>query len=180
MIEQTYKLDLVPQGFQTVVHVSQYDVGSRKLTFELQKDGVAYEPPAMLDASISGRKPDRHIFYYPMDVEGNKVSIVLEQQMTVIPGDVECKIVLTSSGEQIASARFILSVEITPINNADISESDIPIFEALVNQAQLAAAEAKAQAEAAEDAAASVTSIPVLTVESIWNNTSPDYEEGGS
>lgn len=174
MIEQTYKLDLVPQGFQTVVHVSQYDVGSRKLTFELQKDGVAYEPPAMLDASISGRKPDRHIFYYPMEVEGNKASIVLEQQMTVIPGDVECKIVLTSSGEQIATARFILTVEKTPINNAEISESDIPIFEALVNQAQLAAVEAKAQAQAAAASAAEVDSIPVQDVIQIWVETEPD------
>lgn len=174
MIEQTYKLDLVPQGFQTVVHVSQYDVGSRKLTFELQKDGVEYEPPAMLDASISGRKPDRHIFYYPMEVVGNKASIVLEQQMTVIPGDVECKVVLTSSGEQIASARFLLSVERTPINNGDISESDIPIFEALVNQAQLAAAEAKAQAINAANIAASIDTIPVPTVEEIWAETDPD------
>ena len=176
MIEQTYKLDLVPQGFQTVVHVSQYDVGSRKLTFELQKDGVAYEPPSMLDASISGRKPDRTIFYYPMEVSGNKVSIVLEQQMTVIPGDVECKIVLTSSGEQIATARFLLTVEQTPINNAVISESDIPIFESLVNQAQTAAAEAKAQAQAAAASAASVDSIPVPTVIQIWTNTGPDTD----
>lgn len=176
MIEQTYKLDLVPQGFQTVVHVSQYDVGSRKLTFELQKDGVAYEPPSMLDASISGRKPDRHIFYYPMEVSGNKVSIVLEQQMTVIPGDVECKIVLTSSGEQIATARFLLTVEQTPINNADISESDIPIFESLVNQAQMAAAEAKAQATNAAASAASVNSIPIPTVVQIWTSTDPDTD----
>lgn len=176
MIEQTYKLDLVPQGFQTVVHVSQYDVGSRKLTFELQKDGVAYEPPASLGASISGKKPDRHIFYYPMEVSGNKASIVIEQQMTVISGDVECKIVLTSAGEQIATASFILAVEGTPINNADISESDVPIFEDLVNQAQLAAIEAKAAARDAAEAAAGVTEIPVATVKSIWNNTSPDYQ----
>ena len=176
MIEQTYKIDLVPQGFQTVVHVSQYDVGSRKLTFELQKDGVAYEPPSMLDASISGRKPDRTIFYYPMEVSGNKVSIVLEQQMTVIPGDVECKIVLTSSGEQIATARFLLTVEQTPINNAEISESDIPIFESLVNQAQTAVLEAKAQAANAAASAASVDSIPVPTVIQIWTRTGPDTD----
>ena len=176
MIEQTYKIDLIPQGFQTVVHVSQYDVGSRKLTFELQKDGVAYEPPAQLDASISGKKPDRHIFYYPMEVSGNKVSIVLEQQMTMISGDVECKIVLTNAGEQIATARFILAVEGTPINNADISESDVPIFENLVNQAQTAAVEAKAAARDAKKEVAKVTAIPVAKVKSIWNSTSPDYE----
>ena len=174
MIEQTYKIDLIPQGFQTVVHVSQYDVGSRKLTFELQKDGVAYEPPAQLDASISGKKPDRHIFYYPMEVRGNKVSIVLEQQMTVISGDVECKIVLTNAGEQIATARFILAVEGTPINNADISESDVPIFEHLVNQAQTAVVKAKAAARDAAASAASVASIPVPTVIQIWTNTGPD------
>ena len=176
MIEQTYKLDLVPQGFQTVVHVSQYDVGSRKLTFELQKDGVAYEPPAQLDASISGKKPDRHVFYYPMEVSGNKASIVIEQQMTVISGDVECKIVLTSAGEQIATASFILAVEGTPINNADISESDIPIFESLVNQAQTAASEAKEQATNAAASAASVAPIPVPTVIQIWTRTGPDTD----
>ena len=54
------------------------------------------------------------------------------------------------------------------------SESDIPIFEQLVNEAMAAAATAMAQADRAEEAAESVDSIPVPDVIQIWVETEPD------
>lgn len=173
MIEQTYKLDLVPQGMVTVVHVSQYDSGSRTLTFELQKDGAAYTPPANLTAYLSGKKPDNTIFYYEMTVSGNKASVVIQEQMTVIPGDVDCKIILSASGEQIGTTKFLLVVEATPTSGGIVSESDIPIFERILNDTLAASAEAKAQADRAEQAASAVDTIPVPTVVQIWTETDP-------
>ncbi len=176
MIEQTYKLDLVPQGMVTVVHVSQYDVGSRKLTFELTKDGAAYTPPSTYVANLSGKKPDNTIFYYPADeTSGNKISFVVKEQMTILSGDVKCKLVITAAGEQIGTTNFLMVVDPSPIQGGTSpSESDIPIFEQLVNEAMAAAATAMAQADRAEAAAESVDSIPVPDVIQIWVETEPD------
>lgn len=173
MIEQTYKLDLIPQGMVTVVHVSQFDVGSRRLVFELQKDGAPYTPPNNLTAYLSGKKPDNTIFYYPMTTSGNKVSIVMQQQMTIVAGDVNCKVILSASGEQVGTTTFLLMVEPTPTAGGEISESEIPIFDRILQDALEAAADAKAQADRAEEAASIADAIPVPTVVQIWTETDP-------
>lgn len=174
MIEQKYKLDLTPQGMVTVVHVSQYDAGSRTLTFELQKDGTPYTPPSRLTAYMSGKKPDNTVFYYEMTTSGNRCSIVIKNQMTLVAGEVNCKIILSASGEQIGTAKFVMMVEATPTSGGSISESDIPIFERILNDALLAVADAREYAQIAEEAAESVTAIPVPDVVQIWSETDPD------
>jgi hypothetical protein len=174
MIEQRYILDLTPQGIVTVVHVSQYDAGSRTLTFELQKDGVPYTPPSRLTAYISGRKPDNTVFYYQMTVgTRNEVSIVLKNQMTLVAGEVMCKIILSASGEQIGTSSFTMMVERTPTAGGSISQTDIPIFEQILNEALEAVGDAKQAATRAETAAASVDAIPVPDVVQIWTETDP-------
>ncbi len=175
MIEQTYKLDLVPQGMVTVVHVSQYDVGSRTLIFELLKDGEVYNLPSEYVASISGKKPDNTVFYYAADsTSGNKISFTLREQMTIIAGEVDCKIVITSAGEQISTTKFLMVVEATPATKGTIpSKTDLDIFERLVQEAYSAVSEAMSQAERAEAAASSVDAIPIPTVVQIWADTDP-------
>ena len=150
MIEQTYRIDMIPNGAPVVVHVSQYDTAARRLSFELYNGGVAYELPAGAVASIAGTKPDNTSFLYAMTVSGNLVSIDLQQQMALVAGDVPAEIQITGAEGKIGSANFIIRVERGPIDeNSVISETDLPIFEQLVSDAQAAA-------EDAVDAAASV------------------------
>ena len=160
MIEQTYRIDMIPNGAPVVVHVSQYDTAARRLSFELYNGGVAYELPAGAVASIAGTKPDNTSFLYAMTVSGNLVSIDLQQQMALVAGDVPAEIQITGAEGKIGSANFIIRVERGPIDeNSVISETDLPIFEQLVSDAQVAANEAQTAAEDAVDAAASVGSI---------------------
>lgn len=160
MIEQTYRIDMIPDGAPVVVHVSQYDTAARRLSFELYNGGVAYELPAGAVASIAGTKPDNTSFLYAMTVSGNLVSIDLLQQMALVAGDVPAEIQITGAEGKIGSANFIIRVERGPIDeNSVISETDLPIFEQLVSDAQTAASEAQAAAEDAVDAAESVGSI---------------------
>lgn len=160
MIEQTYRIDMIPNGAPVVVHVSQYDTAARRLSFELYNGGVAYELPAGAVASIAGTKPDNTSFLYAMTVSGNLASIDLQQQMALVAGDVLTEIQITGSEGKIGSANFIIRVERGPIDeNSVISETDLPIFEQLVSDAQAAANEAQAAAEDAADAAESVGSI---------------------
>ena len=157
MIEQTYRIDMIPNGAPVVVHVSQYDTAARRLSFELYNGGVAYELPAGAVASIAGTKPDNTSFLYAMTVSGNLVSIDLQQQMALVAGDVPAEIQITGAEGKIGSANFIIRVERGPIDeNSVISETDLPIFQQLVSDAQTASSEAQAAAEDAVDAAASV------------------------
>lgn len=148
MIEQTYYLDMIPgESAPPVVHVSQFDVNSRILTFNLMKGGVAYEPDVGMTVTLDGTKPDNTAFSYPMTVDGSSVSIALQPQMTVVSGHVRCEVTVSNASGQIGSANFILAVEESAIDTGAISDTDIPIFEDLKNQAQQAAAEATAAAQ---------------------------------
>ena len=160
MIEQTYRIDMIPNGAPVVVHVSQYDTAARRLSFELYNGGVAYELPAGAVASIAGTKPDNTSFLYAMTVSGNLVSIDLQQQMALVAGDVPAEIQITGAEGKIGSANFIIRVERGPIDeNSVISETDLPIFEQLVSDAQEAASDAQTAADTASTAASSVASI---------------------
>jgi hypothetical protein len=160
MIEQTYYLDMIPgESAPPVVHVSQFDVNSRTLTFNLMKGGVAYEPDVGMTVTLDGTKPDNTAFSYPMTVDGSSVSIALQTQMTVVSGHVRCEVTVSNASGQIGSANFILAVEECAIDIGAISDTDIPIFEDLKNQAQQAAAEASASAQTAEEASEAVSAI---------------------
>ena len=160
MVEQTYRVDMIPNGVPLVVHVSQYDTEARTLIFELYKGDVAYEVPAGAVASIAGTKPDKTAFIYPMVIDGNVVSIDLKQQMAIVAGDVLSEIQITDSAGKIGSANFVIRVERGPIDeDSVISETDLPIFEELVSDAQAAAADAQTAADTASAAASSVASI---------------------
>lgn len=160
MIEQTYFLDMIPgESTPPVVHVSQFDVNSRTLTFNLMKGGVAYVPDAGMSVTLDGMKPDNTVFSYPMTVDGSAVSIDVLTQMTVVSGHVRCEVSVSNQTGKIGSANFILAVEESPIDSGSISESDIPIFEDLKNQAQQAAASAEQSASDASSAASAVSSI---------------------
>lgn len=160
MIEQTYFLDMIPgESTPPVVHVSQFDVNSRTLTFNLMKGGVEYVPDAGMSVTLDGTKPDGTAFSYPMTVNGSAVSIDVKTQMTVVSGHVKCEVSVSNVSGKIGSANFILAVEEAAIDDDAISETDIPIFEDLKNQAQQAAASAEQSASDAESAASSVSSI---------------------
>lgn len=137
MISQAHNLDLVPNGQPTVVNVSQYDKGSRTLVFNLYKENVAYSPESSATAYILGTKPDGTGFMLPMAIDGSAVSVVINEQMTAVSGDVVCEVRLfDGSGGRLGSANFTLAVERAALeDDTVISETDIPVFEDLVSQA---------------------------------------------
>lgn len=144
IIEQVYNLDLVPNGRPLVVNVSQYDQGSRALTFNFFKDNVAFTPPAGYAANITGTKPDGTGFMYAMTVSGSAATVEVTQQMCAVAGDCPCEIRLIDGNSNVlGTANFTLSVERAAMDDDTvISESDIPYFEELATQAAASAASA--------------------------------------
>lgn len=124
------RLNRIPGKVMPVVNVNQYDKSNASLLFEIFDGDVPFEL-AGLGASILGTKPDKTGFSYGATVTGtNEVTADLEQQMTVIAGDVVCELRFVDTQMIQGTLNFILRVE--PAALADdtvISETELPMIE---------------------------------------------------
>ena len=123
MITTQTELDVSPGGIAPVIHVSQYDTGSRTLLFNLIATAGDLILPGGTKAEIRGTKPDGNGFSYECQISGKTVTADVTEQMTAAAGKAVCEIVLytgTPAREdaeasadfmQLATANFILYVE---------------------------------------------------------------------
>lgn len=167
MTNQTFNLDLIPQGVPPIVHVSQYDKG-QTWDIHLHENGIVFPVPANTSAAIQGTKPDNTGFQFPAVIVAgdNVVMFTLEQQMTVFSGDIDCELVLVNGDDQVATINFILSVEPTTLDDDTvISETQLPLIEqaaelgaVINNYATQIHADAETASTAATTATAAATS----------------------
>ena len=144
MITQPYNLNLIPGGVPVRVPVSQYDAGSRDITFSLYHGGTAFAVPAGTVVTCDGAKPDRKGFSYVCTYSGSTVTVTVTEQMTAVPGEVDCQITIRKDGHVLSSANFLLVVERAALpDGADISETEINAFTQIANQAAEAAQSAQ-------------------------------------
>lgn len=163
MTNQTFNLDLIPQGVPPIVHVSQYDKG-QTWDIHLYENGIVFPVPANTSAAIQGTKPDSTGFQFPAVITAgdNVVTFTLEQQMTVFSGDIDCELVLVNGDDQVATINFILSVEPTTLDDDTvISETQLPLIEQAAELGTVInnyATQIHADAETASTAATMATS----------------------
>ena len=167
MTNQTFNLDLIPQGVPPIVHVSQYDKG-QTWEIHLHENGIVFPVPANTSAAIQGTKPDSTGFQFPAVISAgdNVVTFTLEQQMTVFSGDIDCELVLVNGDDQVATINFILSVEPAALDDDTvISETQLPLIEqaaelgaVINNYATQIHADAETASTAADDATSAATS----------------------
>lgn len=172
MINQIYKLNMIPDKVPVMVRVSQYDQYSRTIIFDLYDGAIEYEIPTGSTLTIRGTKPDKTGFEYPCTFSGNRVEFLLEPQVSVISGLVPAELRITSNNEIVGSCNFIFNVEETPLDkDTIISDTELPLIEE-ASQAAVIAQGAAARAEEEADRAESVLSSAVKSV----NNTLPDAQ----
>ena len=123
MITTQIELDVSPGGIAPVIHVSQYDTGSRTLQFNLIATAGDLILPTGTKAEIRGTKPDGNGFSYDALINGKTVTADVTDQMTAAAGKAVCEIVLytgmparedaeaSSDFTQLCTANFILFVE---------------------------------------------------------------------
>lgn len=130
MIEQNYNLNTIPSASPVpIVHVSQYDKGSRTLKFKLFEGSGEYSMASVNGAKINGKKPDGSEFSYNMTIAGNVVSVDVTEQMTAVAGRVVSEIVLSgANGAVLGTANFIIEVEESPMDEGVISDTDVPVI----------------------------------------------------
>lgn len=158
MLTHTMYLDVVPGGLPPVVHVSQFDSGSRTLVIHLYASAGEFEIPPGATAKIRGTKRDNKGFDYSAELSGDTVTCDVTQNMTAISGRVYCEVEIDSGEQELMTANFILMVKPAAFaDGTDLSDSDLPDFYELAAQiaedAQTAQSAAQAAQKAAEDAA---------------------------
>lgn len=180
MITQPFKLNLIPGGVPVRVPVSQYDAGSRNITFSLYQGETAFSVPAGAVVTCDGAKPDRKGFSYVVTASGSAVTVTVTEQMTAVPGEAECQITIRKDGKVLGSANFLLAVEHAALpDGADISETEISTFVQIANQTAEAAQNAKETADTLdgkkaaldESTAAAITANSKLTATTSSANT---------
>ena len=152
MITQSINLNLIPGAVPPRIKISQYDQGSRTLTFTLYNGTTAFTTSGVT-AKIQGTKPDMKGFAYDASYSSGVVTANLTRQMSCVAGDVLCELVLYKNGEVLGTGNFVLDVEASALaDDVDTSETVLPAY---IDAAERAAADA---ATSAVNAAASATS----------------------
>lgn len=177
MYTQAINLDVIPAGVRPVIHVSQFDNQVQALRFTLYKDNQPFTIPSGAAVLINGYKPDNTAFSYAATAtSGQTATFSVTQQMTAVPGDVECELRVRTASEIIGTLNFILRVEKAPLTDDSVlSETEIPLIEQAVDiaanlaeyiqqtldAAEAASASAQAAATSATDAATEAASAEV-------------------
>lgn len=124
---ENFTLDMAPGGIAPVLNVSQGDTG-RAYTADMYWGGASYDVSG-LTVRLRGRKRDNTVFDYALPApSGTKVAFDLEdkEQVTIIPGNVECELVFTDSNSLVVgTANFVIIVEEAPFDPNALSESDV-------------------------------------------------------
>lgn len=127
-----FSLDLIPGGIPPVAHCSQGDI-DRLLVITTTRNGRGWDL-SDCDVAIRGKKPDKTVFEYTPTFDDNgRVVVSTTEQMTIIPGPVECELVFTSGSTVVATANFVMIVEESPFDENAASESVIERAEDIVH-----------------------------------------------
>ena len=116
--------------------VSLGDHGAREYTVQILQDGEPYEIEEGSTVSIVGKKSDGHIFAYACTYFDSFVRFTIEEQMTPVSGIVTCELsIIDASGNKVGSANFTYWVEPSPVTDGEASESDLQLFQQLLDAA---------------------------------------------
>lgn len=132
MTSQTINLDLIPNGVNPVINVSQYDKGQTWL-FNILVNGSAFNIPAGSSVTIRGTKRDSTGFVYACSFSGSTVTAIVQDQMTVCSGDQKGELRIEKNGDIIATMNFTIRVKPSALSDTtQISETDLPLIEQAV------------------------------------------------
>ena len=132
MTSQTINLDLIPNGVNPVINVSQYDKGQTWL-FNILVNGSVFNIPTGSSVTIRGSKRDSTGFVYACSFSGSTVTAIVQDQMTVCSGDQKGELRIEKNGDIIATMNFTIRVKPSALSDTtQISETDLPLIEQAV------------------------------------------------
>lgn len=93
------------------IQVSQWDAGSRTLSFTLYAGQAVYTVPSGATVTCDGTRPSGGGFSVSASASGSTVTVGISDQMTAEAGLVRCQITVRDGDDALGSANFILQVE---------------------------------------------------------------------
>lgn len=138
----TYNLNLVPGKVPVAVHVKQYDTAPREITFNLYYGDTVYTIPSSVTITVSGTKPDGNGFAYNVTgFSGSTVTVPMQEQMTVLAGEIPCQLTIAQTSGVIGTATFTLCVEPAALSSdTPVSDTELAAFQEMLTQTQQEAA----------------------------------------
>ena len=135
MISQTHRLDVVPGGITTVVHVKQYQT-DESLVFELFSRFGEFEISSeYTECTVRGTKSDGNGYSANADCDpsDNSVTVQLTEQMTAVAGLQPYEITVTDSSGRMITTTFFLNVHRAALDaDTVVSESVIKEVQTIV------------------------------------------------
>ena len=150
MIAQNLVLHLVPDGIRPKLYLKQYDSGLEKLNFDLVETNTYYTIPTRTSINFIGTKPDGTAFSYACTWSGHRATCDVTEQMTVVPGLVECELrIMDSSSAVLGSISIDLYVERSALHESVCSCNDFKSANEEIISIHEEVAEAQSQADRA-------------------------------
>lgn len=118
-----YKVNIVPEGIPTTVRLSQNENG-RSLQFSIIGDRVSI--PAGSVVTISGTKPDGHVYSAEGTMTGLVATFDEDEQMTAVAGEWAARLTITYNGETVATHKLWFNIEADPVAAGSVpSDSEL-------------------------------------------------------
>lgn len=154
ILNQAANLNLIPgTSAQVVVHLSQANVGDT-LTFYLYSGSEPFAETGMAVA-LNGIRKDGVGFTAPCIIVGNVVTVTVTESMTALSGYALAELVITDGGgNSVGTANFALAIEEGTFPNGPTYDTDISVYQQILQYVQSYPAMDQARIDAAVDAAA--------------------------
>lgn len=150
-------VDFTTRSCTDEVHIVQYDNTQPIVAVQLLKDGKIYTLPKGYEANLRFGKKDNTFIYKPVlgsNADRTVVYFNVDEQMSLLYGDVYPIIEITYAGAVVGSSPIIFIIDRNPIQIGDIeSKSDYPAIVERISAAETKATEAEEKAADAKAAA---------------------------
>lgn len=177
-ITQNIYLHLIPDVIRPKLYLSQFDSGYEKLQFHLIGTNDYYTIPTGASVLFVGTKADRTMFSYACTYSGHTAVCDITEQMTMIPGKVDCELIIFDrNGNSIGSVNIDLCVERSALHGVINSAND---FKSAAEEIMNIHQETVTAVNAAEAAAAALTQVNSAknsAVSTITSNKNAAVEE---
>ena len=134
-------LNLIPGACSPEVHLSQYDKG-RAIPFKLANGKSAYTVPEGAEIVVMATKPSGLGFVVPVTFDGDTATMTITETMSNEYGRFPAELSITSNGNRIGTANFVMNIERSPHPEGTIdgdAESLLPELTLLVERIEAAA-----------------------------------------
>lgn len=148
MVTQNIVLNMTPDGVRPKIYVSQKDSLLSRINFYVINEGAYYDIPSSYSVVFIGVKPDKKAFSYACTHTGHIATLDVTEQMTAVPGFVECELrIIDAQAHVVSSINIDLNVERSPISNAVCSCNEYKSIEDAVTSSAANAALAQEAAD---------------------------------